>query len=191
MQWTALSAAAAVTFTAGATGDVGKGFSNFLRTGESVGSLPENASAGQVVTAVAEEGGRVGGTILVVTAIGARANAPTGETLQPGPNAEGSVPASGPRTTAAQQRAINQLGETNGCHSCGTTNPGTRSGNFVSDHQPPTALANGRPQNLYPQCLNCSRVQGGQTNAAVRAGRQIPPRQPPPPLVRQKKPEEN
>jgi hypothetical protein len=128
------TAAGAATFLAGATGDIAKGFTNLLRTGESIGSLPENASAGQVVTAVAEEGGRVGGTILVVTAIGGRAKAPAGDTLRPGPNAEGSVPATGPRTTAAQQRAINEMGQASGCHSCGATNPGTRGGNFVGDH---------------------------------------------------------
>jgi RHS repeat-associated protein len=180
--------AAAATFTAGATGDVGKGFTNLLRTGESVGSLPENASAGQVITAVAEEGGRVGGTILVVTAIGARANAPSGNTLRPGPNAEGSVPASGTRITTAERAQVNQLGNASGCHSCGASTPGTSSGNWVGDHQPPTALANGRPQALYPQCLSCSNRQGGQTTAAQRAGQQYPPPQPPPVVPR--RPEE-
>jgi hypothetical protein len=37
-----------------------RGFTNLLRTGESVGSLPENATSGQIASAVAEEGGRVG-----------------------------------------------------------------------------------------------------------------------------------
>jgi hypothetical protein len=45
--------AATTTFAAGVTGDVGKGFTNLLRTGESVGSLPENATSGQIATAVA------------------------------------------------------------------------------------------------------------------------------------------
>jgi RHS repeat-associated protein len=71
--------AAVATFTAGATGDVGKGFTNLLRTGESVGSLPEKASAGQVATALAEEGGRVGGTILVVVAVAGPRTAATSE----------------------------------------------------------------------------------------------------------------
>jgi RHS repeat-associated protein len=61
--------AGAATFIAGATGDIAKGFTNLLRTGESVGSLPDNASAGQIITAVAEEGGRVGGTILAVVSV--------------------------------------------------------------------------------------------------------------------------
>jgi RHS repeat-associated protein len=182
------TAAGAGTFVAGSIGDGVKGLSNLLRTGESVGSLPENASAGQVITAVAEEGGRVGGTILVVTAIGARANAPSGDTLRPGPNAEGSVPASGTRITTAERAQVNQLGDTSGCHSCGASTPGTRSGNWVGDHQPPTALADGRPQALYPQCLSCSNRQGGQTTAAQRAGQQYPPPQPPPVVPR--RPEE-
>ena len=51
-----------------------------------------------------------------------------------------SIPA-GPsaRPTAAQQRAINEMGDAHGCSTCGTTNPGTKSGNWVGDHQPPTS----------------------------------------------------
>jgi HEAT repeats len=48
----------------------------------------------------------------------------------------------------------------------GTSDPGTRSGNFVPDHQPPSALAEpGAPQRLYPNRVGCSRRQGGQINA--------------------------
>jgi hypothetical protein len=55
---------------------------------------------------------------------------------------------------------MNDVGQ---CHTCGTGDPGTKSGNFVPDHQPPTGInASGQPQRLYPQCLNCSRQQGGQ-----------------------------
>jgi RHS repeat-associated protein len=71
--------AATTTFAAGVTGDVGKGFTNLLRTGESVGSLPENATSGQIATAVAEEGGRVGGTILAVVAVGGSSTPATAE----------------------------------------------------------------------------------------------------------------
>jgi Phage capsid family len=39
---------------------------------------------------------------------------------------------------------------------------GTRTGNFVPDHQPPNALNQfGRSQRLYPQCVSCSDFQGG------------------------------
>ncbi len=82
--------------------------------------------------------------------------------LKPGPFAKDSIPA-GPsaRPTAAQQRAINDLGDANGCHSCGTNTPGTKSGNWVGDHQNPTALnPPGTPQSYHPQCLNCSNAQG-------------------------------
>jgi hypothetical protein len=49
-----------------------------------------------------------------------------------------------------------------GCHTCGTFNPETPSGNFVPDHQVPNALNfPGRPQRLYPHCLTCSVQQGG------------------------------
>jgi hypothetical protein len=63
--------------------------------------------------------------------------------------------------TQAERAAINRIGETSGCHTCGTRTPGTQSGNFVPDHQPPTALnTNNAPQQLYPHCINCSREQG-------------------------------
>jgi len=84
-------------------------------------------------------------------------------TFRPGPHAGESIPArsTSQRFTAAERTEMNRIGETTGCHTCGTTNPGTRSGNFVPDHQPPSALApEGTPQQLYPQCINCSREQG-------------------------------
>ena len=63
--------------------------------------------------------------------------------------------------TQAERAEINRIGSDTGCHTCGTTTPGTKSGNFVPDHQPPSALnPSGSPQQLYPQCLNCSREQG-------------------------------
>jgi RHS repeat-associated protein len=80
-----------------------------------------------------------------------------------GPFAGESVPA---RTaardfTAAERDAINRIGQETGCHTCGTTTPGTKTGNFVPDHQPPSSVnPPGNPQNLYPHCLNCSRQQG-------------------------------
>jgi RHS repeat-associated protein len=63
--------------------------------------------------------------------------------------------------TAAERANINKIGSKTGCHTCGTRTPGTKSGNFVPDHQPPSALnPEGAPQSLYPQCINCSRQQG-------------------------------
>jgi hypothetical protein len=79
-----------------------------------------------------------------------------------------SIPA-GPsaRPTAEQQRAINEMGDAHGCHTCGAETPGTKSGNWVGDHQPSTAQnPPGNPQVYKPQCLSCSRRQGGQVRAA-------------------------
>ena len=81
----------------------------------------------------------------------------------PGPYAAESLPARGPsRKFRKQERdEINRIGRSHGCHTCGTTEPGTDSGNFVVDHQLPNARSpKGRPQRLYPQCIQCSRRQG-------------------------------
>ena len=109
------------------------------------------------------------GTV-TATAAGIHLMAETGgSTLQPGPNAGESVPARGPQRdfTPSEREGVNKAGQETGCHTCGTKDPGTKSGNFVPDHQPPSALnKNNQPQRLYPQCQNCSRKQGGEVNAA-------------------------
>lgn len=84
--------------------------------------------------------------------------------IGPGRFAAESVPARGPGRdfTASERREINRIGRETGCHTCGTQEPGTRSNNFVPDHQLPNARnIRGRPQRLYPQCLSCSQRQGG------------------------------
>lgn len=74
-------------------------------------------------------------------ALGVLVHNQCGKTLKPGPFADESVPARGPgRPNAAEQREINRIGQETGCHTCGTTDPGTKSGNFVFDHQPPSAF---------------------------------------------------
>ena len=92
----------------------------------------------------------------------------------PGPFATRSIPSTGGASrsfTAAQRAQVNEIGV---CHTCGTTNPGTTSGNFVLDHQPPNSFNPwGYEQKLYPQCLPCSRQQGLDIIQQVR--------QPPPP----------
>jgi hypothetical protein len=112
-------------------------------------------------------------TVLATSAAGAAAGAALDtvynsapevpSSVGPGPNAGTPIPAGpSPTPTADQQGQINQEGDINGCHTCGTTDPGTKSGNWVGDHQPPTALnPPGNPQVYYPQCLTCSRIQGG------------------------------
>ena len=43
-------------------------------------------------------------------------------------------------------------------------------GNWVGDHQPPTALnPPGSAQVYQPQCLQCMRQQGGQVSAAAES----------------------
>lgn len=67
--------------------------------------------------------------------------------------------------TDDERRAINRIGAETGCHTCGTKDPGTRSGNFIGDLQPPSALNwQGHPQRIAPHCLFCKKVQG----AAIR-----------------------
>jgi RHS repeat-associated protein len=91
--------------------------------------------------------------------------------FRPGPFAEGSVPSGGPGSVSlAEQRGVNSLGGQFGCHSCGASEPGTPSGNWVGDHQPVSRWADGQPQDLYPQCLACSRQQGLDVINALRQG---------------------
>ncbi len=72
---------------------------------------------------------------------------------------------------AAERAEINRIGSETGCHTCGAKNPGTKSGNFVPDHQPPSALnPTGTPQRLYPQCINCSREQGLEIARQLQVG---------------------
>lgn len=83
--------------------------------------------------------------------------------IGPGPFAVESQPARGPgrRWTADEIRENNRIGRTYGCHTCGTKDPGTRSGNFFVDHQPPNARNNrGQPQRIFPHCMICSARQG-------------------------------
>jgi hypothetical protein len=84
--------------------------------------------------------------------------------IGPGQFAKESISARGPdrNFTVEERRQLNEIGEKTGCHTCGSNDPGTRSGNFVADHQPPTALNfNSNPQRLFPQCVTCSLRQGG------------------------------
>jgi RHS repeat-associated protein len=89
------------------------------------------------------------------------ADAAKGATLKPGPFAKESIPGHMGKPTAAEQKQVNALMEKNGCHTCGTKNPGTKSGNSVVDHQPPQAL--GETKKFLPHCIDCMRRQGGET----------------------------
>jgi hypothetical protein len=63
--------------------------------------------------------------------------------------------------TPLERAQINRIGAETGCHTCGTTDPGTIFGDFILDHQRASALnQSGEPQRLFPHCLACSRKQG-------------------------------
>ncbi len=114
-------------------------------------------------------GGAIGEAGTITRALDGENTANPPSTLTPGPNAGGSVPASGPKITPGEQPQVNKIGDAAGCHTCGATTPGTKSGNWVGDHQPPNKLnPSGGSQRLYPQCLSCSRRQGGEVNKAVQ-----------------------
>jgi hypothetical protein len=107
--------------------------------GDEIGSVggPWGAAAGAVI---------VGGATLWLGAKATNwiASSSDGkkDTLHPGEHAGKSVPARGPdRDFNKGERAeINQIGEASGCHTCGTKDPGTSSGNFIPDHQPPNGV---------------------------------------------------
>jgi RHS repeat-associated protein len=91
------------------------------------------------------------------------------DTLSPGRFAGESIPARGPSRdfTADEREQINRIGARTGCHTCGTKAPGTISGDFIPDHQPPNSMQQpGQEQRLYPHCKPCSQRQGGQATAA-------------------------
>ncbi len=94
-----------------------------------------------------------------------------GKGIGEGPFARESIPARGPERnfTAGERREINRIGSLFGCHTCGTTEPGTKTGNFILDHQTPSALRlPGSIQRLYPQCLSCNHAQGGYVRSLGR-----------------------
>jgi RHS repeat-associated protein len=93
-------------------------------------------------------------------------------TFSPGPYAGASIPArsSAQVFTSGERTAINEIMADTGCHTCGTKNPGTVTGNAILDHQPVSALNfNNVPQLLFPQCLQCSSDQGIAVARALAA----------------------
>jgi uncharacterized protein RhaS with RHS repeats len=111
------------------------------------------------------------------------------DTLKPAEHAGESVPARGPDRdfTPGERDKINDIGGTSGCHTCGSTEAGTSSGNFIPDHQPPNKLnPTGGAQALYPHCLNCSRTQGGQVRGEqTRKPKPDEPKEPPKETVKE------
>mmetsp|Transcript_23922 Transcript_23922/g.70603 ORF Transcript_23922/g.70603 Transcript_23922/m.70603 type:complete len:189 (+) Transcript_23922:802-1368(+) len=86
--------------------------------------------------------------------------------------------------TAKERAAIERLGRSFGCHTCGSRMifsrlPGSSAVRFHADHMPPKAVAeqmNRRwyrqalgqtvRQRFYPQCVSCSNEQGGILSSA-------------------------
>ncbi len=142
----------------GAAGDI-------FRVGDAVGDAVGSGARGDDFARALATDLRRGSALalmLVTPLRGVGVEAPAaGEvtTLKPGPFAGGSISARGPGRsfTTAERAAIDKIGRETGCHTCGTTTAGTKSGHFVPDHQPPNALnPPGAFQQLYPHCSTCS-----------------------------------
>jgi hypothetical protein len=89
--------------------------------------------------------------------------------IGPGPNAHESVPGRrGVMPSKAESAQVKKIGDKYGCHTCGTRDPGTKSGNWIRDHQPPNALNKLPDASIFPQCLSCSNTQGGGVSNIVR-----------------------
>jgi RHS repeat-associated protein len=116
------------------------------------------------------QGAATAAVVLAPTAKGAPVAAEA-STLRPGPFAGESITLRGPgrNFTTAERTAVDKIGSQTGCHTCGTTTPGTKSGHFVIDHQPPVALAPpGTAFRGYPHCTSCSfPKQANEVRAAL------------------------
>ena len=67
-----------------------------------------------------------------------------------------------------ERSEINRIGNKYGCHTCGAKTPGTKSGNWIPDHQNPNGLnPKNKAQRLYPHCQTCSRRQGGEVRSEM------------------------
>jgi len=91
--------------------------------------------------------------------------------IGPGPFARKSIPAPvGRRLNSAERAENNRNGDFGGCHTCGTKNPGTASGNWFGDHQHATAMnfLFSKAQEIFPHCATCSARQGGWISQWIR-----------------------
>ena len=101
--------------------------------------------------------------------------------LKPGAFAREWIPARSALASEKERHIIQQLGRSHGCHSCGKRSVKQ----FNADHLPPNKISNsenasngsnGVLQRLYPQCKNCSGMQGSliARNSKVQALRTHP-----------------
>jgi len=87
--------------------------------------------------------------------------------------------------TPSQKELLNQMGQKYGCHTCGTRNKSFwQRGFFVADHMPPNSVVISRAasnkrflfaspndqQFFFPQCRDCSGIQGGLLSGAIAGG---------------------
>jgi hypothetical protein len=91
-----------------------------------------------------------------------------------------SLPATEKYATTSQRTAIERLGRLVGCHTCGSRMLFYRGIKFHGDHQPPRAVAQQLNAQwfrrllgmqvkfrFFPQCVNCSNVQGKILSSAT------------------------
>lgn len=92
----------------------------------------------------------------------------TGKYSPYGPFYGGRIPSPPPgkQLNAAQRREPDRLGQTFGCHGCGTKENLTKNGHSVGDHQISRAL--GLPTYILPHCMGCSNNQGGLISGYLR-----------------------
>jgi hypothetical protein len=103
--------------------------------------------------------------------VGVATSLPKKVGIGPFASPNGGVPASkiNGAVTSAEKRAVTAQGIEFGCHSCGAKVAGTKSGNFVNDHQPPSSINSPPgPQSLFPHCVQCSAAQGGVLSNFLR-----------------------
>ncbi|MFB7325548.1 polymorphic toxin-type HINT domain-containing protein, partial [Streptomyces sp. NPDC056190] len=98
-----------------------------------------------------------------------------GGIVSPGPFAKYAVkwPKGISRSFSSIRAKINKIGNEHGCHRCGTKSPGTASGNWIPDHQPPVSVNKrwgGKLRTiLLPHCKTCSTLQRDKLRALSNA----------------------
>ncbi|WP_437485325.1 RHS repeat-associated core domain-containing protein [Sorangium sp. So ce1014] len=158
----------------GLTGEAFGGVTSATGIGAAVGVPAIVVSTGLVVGGVGNIAAGIQGLSQAMMSQGSgstgpKGTAPAGEeptTLKPGPFAKESIPAHRGRPTASEQKQVNTLMGKHGCHTCGTKDPGTKSGNSIADHQPPQALD--EPKVFLPHCNHCKARQGGEVLRELR-----------------------
>jgi RHS repeat-associated protein len=101
-------------------------------------------------------------------------------TLGAGPHArEGVALPGGNKNAPGVQELTDEAGARNGCHTCGSMDPGTKSGHWITDHQGATRLIKDAPfetfQTGFPHCWPCARSQAGVVTQMNRGNYEFGP----------------